>query len=373
MAIEFIGMIGTRPVSELDGSSVSLTGRTVEPAYVRKFAQAHEEGGFDRVLIGYGSTEPDGFMVTAYAASVTERLNFLIAHRPGFVAPTLVARKLATLDQFTNGRIAVQIMTGGSDVEQQRDGDWLDHDTCYHRTDEYLDIVRRVWTSVTPFDYEGEFYRVKNAFSEVKPLQKPYLPIYFGGTSGPAVPVGAKHSDVYAMWGEPLAAIKERIAQVKTAAPPGRSLRFSVSLRLILGETEEKAWERAYYILSRIKDTRAAVASRPPGRPYLVSARPEAVGSRQLLQFAQESEIHDKRLWTPIAAANGAYGNTTALVGTPEQVAESLFNYYETGVTTLLIRGFNPVEDAIAYGRDVIPLVRAEVQRRERVAVAVGR
>lgn len=372
MPIEFIGMIGTRPASELNGSTVSLTGGSVDPAYVRKFTKVHEDGGFDRVLIGYGSTGPDGFSVASYAASVTERLKFLIAHRPGFVAPTLAARKAATLDHFTNGRIAIHIITGGSDAEQQRDGDWLDHETRYRRTDEYLDIVRQVWTSDTPFDYEGQFYQVKNAFSEVKPLQKPHIPLYFGGASGAAVPVGAKHSDVYAMWGEPIAAVKERIAEVKSAAPPGKSLRFSVSLRPILGETEEKAWERAHSILSRIKETRAAAGgNQPPGSPYLVSARPQAVGSHRLLQFAQESEIHDKRLWTPIAAATGAYGNTTALVGTPEQVAESLLDYYEAGVTTLLIRGFNPVEDAIAYGRDVLPLVRAEVQRREQSLTAL--
>ncbi|KAB8314841.1 LLM class flavin-dependent oxidoreductase [Tolypothrix campylonemoides VB511288] len=368
MTVEFIGMIGTRPASELNSPAVSLTGGTVNPDYVRKFAKVHEDGGFDRVLVGYSSTGPDGFNVVSYAASVTERLKFLLAHRPGFVSPTLAARKLATLDHFTQGRIAVHIITGSSDAEQQRDGDWLDHDTRYRRTDEYLDIIRRVWTSAEPFDYEGEFYRLKNAFSDVKPLQKPYIPIYFGGASGAAVTVGAKHSNVYAFWGEPLAAIKQRIAEVKAAAPPGKPLRFSVSLRPILGETEERAWERARYILSRIRQTRADAGLQ---LPVGVAARPQAIGSQRLLEFAQESEIHDKRLWTPVAAATGAYGNTTALVGTPEQVAESLVDYYEAGVTTLLIRGFEPVEDAIAYGRDVIPLVRLEVQRREQQAVNV--
>ncbi|MBP5975056.1 LLM class flavin-dependent oxidoreductase [Brasilonema sp. CT11] len=368
MSVEFIGMIGTREASELNGASVSLTGGTVDPAYVRKFAKIHEDGGFDRVLVGYSSTGPDGFNVVSYAAAVTERLKFLLAHRPGFVAPTLAARKLATLDHFSDGRFAVHIITGGSDAEQQRDGDWFDHDTRYRRTDEYLDIVRRVWTSEEPFDYEGEFYQLKQAFSEVKPLQKPHIPIYFGGASGAAVDVGAKHSDVYAFWGEPLAAIKQRIAEVKAAVPPGKSVRFSVSLRPILGETEEKAWDKARYILSRIKQKNADAGLK---LPVGASARPQAVGSRRLLDFAQESEIHDRRLWTPIAAATGAYGNTTALVGTPEQVAESLVDYYNAGVTTLLIRGFDPVEDAIAYGRDVIPLVRKEVQRQQQTTFVV--
>ncbi|MCG6136539.1 MAG: LLM class flavin-dependent oxidoreductase [Nostoc sp. LLA-1] len=181
--------------------------------------------------------------------------------------------------------------------------------------------------------------------------------------------MGAKHSDVYAFWGEPIAAIKQRIAEVKAAAPPGKSFGFSVSLRPILAETEDKAWEKANYILSKVKEKRAKAGIQLPTG---VSARPQAVGSRRLLDFAQESEIHDKRLWTPIAAATGAYGNTTALVGTPEQVAEALVDYYDAGVTTLLIRGFDPVEDALAYGRDVIPLVRKEVQRREQQTATVA-
>jgi alkanesulfonate monooxygenase len=267
MPVEFIGMIGTRPASELDGPSGSLIGGTVQPDYVRHFAKVHEDGDFDRILIGYGSTGPDGFSVASYVASVTERLKLLIAHRPGFVAPTLAARKLATLDHFTNGRIAVHIISGGNDAEQQRDGDWFDHDRRYRRTDEYLYILRQTWSSDQPWSYFGEYYRVKDAFSDVKPLQQPHIPIYFGGASEMAVGVGAKHCDVYAMWGEPIAAIKQRMAAVKAVAPQGKSLRFSVSLRPILGNTEEQAWERAHSILARIK---AAVVPHPTSSPLLV-------------------------------------------------------------------------------------------------------
>ncbi|MEH2122216.1 LLM class flavin-dependent oxidoreductase [Nostoc sp.] len=365
MPVEFIGLIRTKPASELNSGGGSLGDDIIDPAYVREFAKAHEEGGFDKVLIGYSSSSPDGLTIASFAASATERLGFLIAHRPGFVAPTLAARKAATLDHFTNGRIAIHIITGGSDADQQKDGDWLDHDSRYRRTDEYLEILRRIWTSDTPFDYEGEFYRLKDAFSAIKPLQKPHIPLYFGGASGPAVQVGAKHSNVYALWGEPIAAVKERIAEVRAALPPGRSIRFSVSLRPILGATEQQAWEKAHSILARIQDLRG-------GAKIATPARPQAVGSQRLLDFAAKNEVYDKRLWTPIAAATGAAGNTTALVGTPEQVAEALVDYYDAGVTTLLIRGFDPLEDAIAYGRDVIPLVHAEVARRERQTVGVG-
>ena len=364
MPVEFIGMIQAHERSELIHPRSQVYDGAIDPPYIARFARAHEEGGFDRVLIGASSSSPDGWSIASFAAAQTERLTFLVAHRPGFVAPTLAARKAITLDHLTGGRVAVHIITGGSDAEMRRDGDSLDHDTRYRRTDEYLNIVRKTWTSTEPFDYDGEFYRVERAVSDVQPLQQPSIPLYFGGASGPAVAVGAKHADVYAAWGEPIAAIKQRIAEVQAAVTPERtgrpveSPRFSVSLRLILGETEEKAWAKAHDYLERIVALNG-------GKRTAESARPGAVGSKRLLDFAAQQDIYDKRLWTPIAAATGAAGNSTALVGTPEQVAESLLDYYDAGATTLLIRGFDPYQDAIDYGREVIPLVKAEVSRRD--------
>jgi alkanesulfonate monooxygenase len=363
MPVEFIGMIGVKPEGA-DGAAVHVIGGAVDTTWVRDFSQAHERAGFDRVLVGYTSTSAEGFVVTAYAAAHTERLGYLIAHRPGFVAPTLAARTIATLDHVTSGRVAIHVITGGSDVEQARDGDFLDHDTRYRRTDEYLTLMRRVWTSATPFDHEGEFYRLTGAFSDVKPLHPGGVPFYFGGASGAATAVAARHCDVYALWGEPLAAVKQRIGDIQAqAAVFGRRPRISLSVRPIIAPTEAEAWERAHRILARVLETARPIVGEGPG------IRPQAVGARRLIDFAKESEIHDKRLWTPIAAAMGGAGNTTALVGTPEQVAESLLDYYDIGCTTLLIRGFDPLNDALEYGRELIPLVRAEVARRDRAAM----
>jgi alkanesulfonate monooxygenase len=358
--IEFIGMIGVRPEGG-DGAAVHVIGGEIDLVWLREFSRAHERAGFDKVLVGYTATSAEGFVVAGYAASQTEHLGYLIAHRPGFVAPTLAARKAATFDHVSNGRIALHIITGGSDADQARDGDWLDHDTRYRRTDEYLTLLRRTWTEERPFDHAGEFYRVERAHSEIKPLQKPHIPLYFGGASEAAHRIGAKHCDVYMLWGEPLAAIKERIAAVRAAAVPvGRAPRISVSLRPIIAPTESAAWDKAREILAKVQ---AKHGDR-------TLPNPEAVGARRLVDFAREAEVHDTRLWTPIAAAVGGAGNTTALVGTPEQVAESLLAYWELGVTTLLIRGFDPLADALEYGRELIPLVRAEVARRERERAA---
>ncbi|WP_329129916.1 LLM class flavin-dependent oxidoreductase [Streptomyces sp. NBC_01476] len=372
MPVEFIGMIGTRDVSEIRPPA----GPVVDPDYTLRFARAHEEAGFDRILIGYGSSSPDGTQVAAYVAARTERLGLLVAHRPGFVAPTLAARTFATLDRFSGGRVAVHIITGGHDAEQRRDGDYLSKDDRYARTDEYLDIVKRVWTSTEPFDHEGRFYRLQDFFSEVKPVTEPRIPLYFGGSSQAAYRVGGKQADVFALWGEPLAGTAEQIASVRAAAAAaGRTEppRFSVSFRPILGRTEEEAWDRAHRILDTINSRGAAgsfVGSRRPILPAGPDAQPQNTGSQRLLAAAAKGELHDRALWTPTASATGAAGNSTALVGTPETVAQALLDYVDIGVTTLLIRGYDPLEDAVDYGRELLPLVRAEVARRDAVRPA---
>ncbi len=356
MGVEFIGMIGTQAASEIHPPQ----GPAIDRDYVRRFAQAHEDAGFDRILIGYFSNGPDGFLVATAAAWATERLGLMLAHRPGFVAPTLAARKLATLDHFSSGRLAVHIISGGDDNDQHKDGDYLPHDERYARTDEYVEILKRIWTSDRPIDHEGKYYKFKAAFSDVKPLQKPRLPIYFGGSSDAAIEIAGKHADIYALWGEPLDEAAHTIRKVRaSAARYGREVRFSLSMRPILAATEKEAWVRADRIIQTIQTIREKAMLGP------TKNTPQNVGSQRLLAAAARGKVLDKRLWTEVAAATGARGNTTSLVGTPEQVAESLLEYYQLGVTTFLIRGFDPLEDAIDYGRELIPLVRREVAKRE--------
>ena len=173
MSVEFIGMIQSQKQSEIHPAS----GPVVDPDYVRDFARAHETAGFDRILVPHHSTGPSATLTIAFAAAATERIHFMLAHRPGFTAPTLAARQIATLDQFSRGRLAVHFISGGSDSEQQRDGDF-DHDARYARTDEYLGILRRIWTEAQPFDHDGAHYRFKQGFSEVKPFQQPHADLF---------------------------------------------------------------------------------------------------------------------------------------------------------------------------------------------------
>ncbi|MDB6048381.1 MAG: alkanesulfonate monooxygenase [Pseudomonas sp.] len=357
MSIEFIGYIATQPGSEIHPRS----GPTIQPEYVEKVARAHEEAGFDRALVAFHSNSPDSAFVAAHAASVTSRLKFLIAHRPGFISPTLAARQFATLDVFNGGRTAVHIITGGNDQELRADGSFIGKDERYARTDEYLDVVRQEWTRDTPFDYHGTYYQFEGAHSAVKSPQLPHIPVYFGGSSPAAIAVAGKHADVYALWGETYDQVRDVVKQVRAeAAKHGRTVRFSLSLRPILAETEDKAWARADAILQ--KATAIAQAN------GFVKRDPPNEGSRRLLAAAAQGTRLDKRLWTGIAGLLGAQGNSTSLVGTPEQVAEALLDYYDLGITTFLIRGFDPLDDAIDYGKKLIPLTRELVAQRERAA-----
>lgn len=357
MSIEFIGMIQQRKVSEThlpDGPAIDVD-------YVRHFAQAHENAGFDRILVPHSSVSPDATLTIAYAASVTSRVQFMLAHRPGFVAPTLAARQLATLDHFSEGRLAVHFISGGSDADQRRDGDYLDHDERYARTDEYLQVLKRVWTEDQPFDHEGRFYRFEQAWSEVKPRQRPHVPIYFGGASAAALEVAGKHADVYALWGESKQGVADLIGRVRAeAAKHGREVRFSVSFRPILADTEKAAWERAEHILAQTRRLRAEQGL-DQGAPL------QSEGARRLLGAAGDGVRADDRLWTAVAKEIGGRSNSTALVGTPEQVAQTFAEYHALGVSTFLIRGFDPLEDAIDYGRELIPATR-ELTSRERAA-----
>ena len=345
MPLEMIGWISPRVSSEI----IPAAGPPFDPEVIAETARIHERAGFDRVLIGYFSDAPDGFLVGAHAAAMTTRLGFLLAHRPGFVAPPLAARKLATLDQLSGGRLAVHIITGGSDADQARDGDWTDAATRYRRTSEYVGLLRRTWTEKAPFDHDGEFYRTRGTYAEIRCRQEPHIPIYGGGGSDAAIRALAPQVDVYMLWGEPLkdtALFMERVR--REAALAGRSLTFSLSTRPILAATEGAAWDRARAILDRVLADRGGA---PP-------AQRQNIGSKRLLQAAAAAEVHDSCLWMKLAAATGAQGNSTALVGTPETVAKAMFEYYKLGATSLLIRGYDPRPDAVQYGEELIPRLR---------------
>ncbi|MFO1109622.1 MAG: LLM class flavin-dependent oxidoreductase [Bradyrhizobium sp.] len=358
MSIEFIGFISNNNSSE----TVVREGPVLNPTHIETVAKAHENAGFDRALLAFHSTSPDSLQVAQHVLGVTDRLNVLIAQRPGFTAPTLLGRQFAALDQFSRGRVALHVITGGNASELRQDGNTLDDkDERYARTSEFLDIVRLQWSSDEPFTYKGKYYQVENGYSQVKPYRPDGIRIYFGGASDAAVSVAGKHADTFALWGESYAQVRDITSRVRQAAAKyGRPApRFSLSVRPILADTEEKAWTKAASILERATALQDKTGYRKPADGHATA------GARRLLALADQGSRIDKRLWTEIAKLTGANSNTTALVGTPAQVAEVFGDYHDLGISHFLIRGFDPLVDAIEYGRELIPLTRKLIAERQ--------
>lgn len=353
MPVKFIGYIGYNNESEIHGLQQY---HPLDRDHVEAVAKAQEEGGFDRVLVPYGSNSPDSLIIAGHAAAITTQLGFVIAHRPGFTQPTVAARQLASLDRLSGGRVAVHIVSGGPDIDMARDGDNSQKSQRYARADEYLTVLRQEWTAETPFDHDGEFYRIRGGFASVKPGN---LPVFFGGSSPEAIEVAGRHADVYAMWGETLSQVREVVTTVRAATrrharpDPG----FSLSLRPIIADTEEAAWKRADEVVEMARDLREQAGLLTSGHTTAIS------GALRLQDTVQAGYRADKRLWTGLAAVTGIGGNMTGLVGTPEQVADAMVDYYALGIDHFLIRGFDPLNDAIGYGRELLPMVHERVAR----------
>ncbi|MGD0377429.1 MAG: LLM class flavin-dependent oxidoreductase [Streptosporangiaceae bacterium] len=362
MPVEFLGIAATN-----DGSEVSArTGGSFDKDYTLRLALAHEEHGWDRVLFAYASGAPDPNAAAAYVASKTRTLQLLLAHRPNVSYPTFAAKTFATIDQISSGRVAVHFITGGTDHEQQREGDYLTKDERYARTRECMAIVKQAWTSREPFDHEGPHYRFADFVSDIFPAQQPRPRVSFGGSSPAAYQAGGAEADIYCLWGEPLANTAEQIESVKAAArAAGRTdmPRIQAAFRPIIAPTDEMAWEKAHRIVERIQARiQAGGGTLSRRRPI---KDPENTGSQRLLAIAEEGERFDRALWTRTAAVTGGAGNSNALVGTPETVAQAILDYCDLGVDIISLRGYDLLADTIDIGQQLIPIVREGVASRD--------
>jgi len=366
MPVEFLGIATTSDASE----TTAPTTKPVDLRYLERIVRAHEDNGWTRVLFAYGSSGLEPSALAGWIAANTESIELLLAHRPNVSYPTFAAKTFATLDQVSEGRLSVHFITGGNDHEQAREGDRLTKDERYARTHEYIRIVKQAWTSAEPFDHHGEFYDFDDFVLDAKPYEGRVPTISFGGSSDAAYKVGAAEADIYAVWGEPLDRTAEQIARIRDEArAAGRTTlpRIHAAFRPIIAPTEELAWEKAHAILGRIEDRKAGAGAQL--RRYRPGA-PENAGSQRLLEIAEQGERFDTALWTATAKATGGAGNSNALVGTPETVAQALLAYYDLGVSVISARGYDLLDDAIDFGRYVIPIVREEVAKRDATRAA---
>lgn len=356
MSVEIVGLLFHR-----DSSESRTNGPVFDTDFVKRQAQAFDAGDVDRVLVGQNSFWPDSLPLATYAAAVTDKLKFMVAHRPGFLAPTMAARAFATLDQLSNGRAAIHIISAANDAETQCDGDFLTKEQRYRRSREFVQILKTIWTSTEPVNFDGEFYRFNRALAEVKPVQQPHLPVFWGGSSELAVQYAGECADVYAMGGGPLEKVGALMDRVRASAKAaGRTLRFQTSLRVIVADTEKAAWTKAEKILGEL-------AEQVTKRRQLVGELSTAKGGsgRAEMQAAiANRDLIDKRLWTAPAVATD-FWVPPVLVGSTDQIVDALLDYYDLGIEGFLIRGFEPFDDIADFSRELYPSFRAAAADRD--------
>ncbi|KAJ4318840.1 hypothetical protein N0V84_006653 [Fusarium piperis] len=359
---EFISVTFPNASTELN----PIPGAGVDPEYLVRYARSLDDHEFNYTLIPYHSSSFDPFTIGATILAVTKQVKIVIALRPNTVYPTVAAKSLATLDQLGKGRVVVHFIAGGNDAEQAREGDFLNKEERYERQEEYIKILRRAWASTEPFDWDGKYYKFKDFSSQVRPTNG-HIDVSVGGSSDAAYRTGGALADIFGLWGEPLKETKEQIDRIYAEAEKaGRKdrPRIWVTFRPIIAETEELAWAKAHRTLDALKSNRPSQI----GKWAPNDSTPQNVGSQRLLDIAKKGEVQDRALWYPTVTATNARGASTALVGSYQTVVDSILDYVDLGASLISIRGYDNLNDAIDYGRYILPGVRAALKERENKA-----
>ena len=322
-------------------------------AYLGEIARTAELLGFEAVLTPTGTWCEDAWITTAALSQTTSRLKFLVAFRPGFISPTLAAHQAATFQRVSGGRLLLNIVTGGDPIEQARFGDHLNHDERYHRTKEFLAVLRGVGSAPadSTFDFDGAYYNIAGARIDYGDWDPPQ--VFFGGASPAAEEVAAQHVDTYLAWGETPAQITERLHRIRArAAGHNRALQFGIRLHVISRDTSAEAWAHAERLLAAISDERIASAQK-------VLARTESVGQQRMtaLHDGRTSDMEiSPNLWAGYGLVRGGAG--TALVGSHTEVADRIAEYHALGIDHFILSGQPHIEEAYWFAEGAGAVLR---------------
>ena len=357
--MKILWFIPTHGDSRYLGTSTGA--RIADLAYFKQVAIAADTLGYEGVLLPTGRSCEDSWMVAASLVDVTKNLKFLVALRPGIIQPVQTARMAATLDRLSGGRVLVNLVTGGDPEELAGDGLFLSHEERYQMSDEFVTIWREVLTRShdgEAFSFDGKHLKVDGAKVLYPPISRPYPPMFFGGSSGPAHDLCAAQMDTYLTWGEPPAAVAEKIKDVGgRAAKLGRELEFGIRLHVIVRETEEEAWAAAGKLISHLDEDIVAAAQKK-------FAAMDSIGQRRMAELhGGKFDRSDPRaglevspnLWAGVGLVRGGAG--TALVGDPRQVAARIQEYADLGMNYFILSGYPHLEEAYRFAELVFPLL----------------
>lgn len=336
--------------------------RQTDHGYLKQIAQAVDQLGYEGVLLPTGNSCEDAWVVASTLVPVTKRLKFLVAVRPAVMSPTLSARMAATFDRFSDGRLLINVVTGGDPDEARGDGIFLSHDERYEVTDEFLNVWRKC-ISGEPTTFKGKHINVEGAKVIYPPLQRPHPPLYFGGSSKTAIDLAARQVDVYLTWGEPPALVAEKIQVVREkAAVAGRTIKFGIRMHVIVRESSDEAWRAADDLIKYVDEETIARSQR-------ALARLDSEGQRRMvaLHHGDRASLEiSPNLWAGVGLVRGGAG--TALVGDPETVAKRFLEYTDIGIETFILSGYPHLEEAYRVAELLFPLLpRQESESSEPV------
>jgi alkanesulfonate monooxygenase len=321
-----------------------------------RVARAAEDAGFEYALVPVAPACYEAWIACAMVSARVERLKMLVAARPGYILPSLMAKMIATFDQLSKGRVCVNLIAGGSVDELAADGLFHPHDERYAIMEETVEVMKRLWTEPGSVNHTGRHFRLVDANLGVRPYQRPFPPFYLGGESPAARDVGAKHANVYLLWGDTPERTAENISDIRRRAESyGRSeaLRFGMRLQLVVRETEAEAWRAADAIIANATD--AAMSFRQSNwRDSQADNRMKELAKAEGYRIAPH-------LWSGISAVRPGAG--VAIVGDPEQVTATIREFIEVGCSEFCLSGYPHHEEAERFGRLVMPYFRPAAVR----------
>ena len=352
----------------IDGDGAHIgTWRAERPPtfdYLRLVVETAETEGYYSLLIPtrfanglFGDTAPlaETWTTVTALAAVTRRIRFLVAIRPGFISTGLFGQMAAALDQISGGRLDINVVPGGIQGDFERLGVTIDHDKRYEQGEEFIAALRALWAKPEPVVFEGSTVRLKGAMVSPGPVGAPRF--YVGGASPKALEFAANGAEVYLAWIQPLDEIAKLLDRVRTAYNArNRRPVFGLRTHLVVRATEREAWAAAEDLMSLVDDR--VVAQRQSA-----FAGTPMVG--QQAQLRAELRERSPRLWNGISKVRVNLG--TAIVGDPAQVVDELAAYWRLGIDEFILSGFPHVEECRRVASDVLPGLRAAIER-ERLA-----
>jgi alkanesulfonate monooxygenase len=319
-------------------------------SYMSQVARAAESLGFEAALTPTSSWCEEAWVITAALTQHTRDFKYLVAFRPGLQSPTLAAQAAATYQRVSGDRLLLNVVVGGDAVEQRRYGDTIGKDSRYARADEFLAIVRELWTG-EEVNFSGEWFDIEGA----RLLDPPAWPtVYLGGSSAAAVEVAARRADVFLTWGEPPAAVAAKLDTVREAADAeGRELGFGIRLHVITRDTAEEAWAVADRMLAGLSDEQIAKAQS-------IQSISESEGQRRMTELHGGRTDHlevSPNLWAGIGLVRGGAG--TALVGSHAEVADRIAEYHDLGIDEFILSGYPHLDEAYRVGEGLTPVLKS--------------